>query len=89
MTVTAETTPGAPNNRLQALRLGATTNALVDVGGRTYGNRQVTIPLDGRSQQATFLVRRAQAGLATTVPLVVVDGCGDWPTSVGGGAGAF
>jgi hypothetical protein len=34
-------------------------------------------------------VRRATAGQGTTVPLVVTDSCGEWPTLVGGGPGAF
>jgi hypothetical protein len=28
-------------------------------------------------------------GQASTVELVVTDGCGDWPTFVGGGPNAF
>ncbi len=36
-----------------------------------------------------LLVRRATAGQATTVNLVVVDRCGEWPTVVGGGSSAF
>jgi hypothetical protein len=35
--------------------------------------------------QTTFTVRRATAGQAFTVPLTVVDGCGDWPAFVGRG----
>jgi hypothetical protein len=33
-------------------------------------------------------VSRVTAGQATTIPLIVVDGCGEWPTFVGGGASA-
>ena len=36
----------------------------------------------------SFTVRRSGSG-AVTVPLTVTDGCGEWKTFVGGGAGAF
>ena len=38
--------------------------------------------------QMIFYVRRLAAG-AVHVPLVVVDGCGEWQSFVGGGATAF
>jgi hypothetical protein len=37
----------------------------------------------------TFLVGRATAGQAATVSFTVTDGCGDFPTFVGGGPSAF
>ena len=33
-------------------------------------------------------VERIEPGEATTVPFVVVDDCGEWPTFVGGGTSA-
>ena len=49
--------------------------------------------LDGRRPQhpasVVLTVRRLTAGLAATVEAVVTDGCGDWPTFVGGGPTAF
>jgi hypothetical protein len=51
------------------------------------GNFTVTFPPG--TQQATFYVLRQTAGQATTVPLTVIDGCGAWPTFVGGGPTAF
>ena len=38
--------------------------------------------------QVSFTVRRVTAGQGTTVPLTVVDGCGEWSTIVGGGPSA-
>jgi hypothetical protein len=35
-----------------------------------------------------FTVERLVPGQPTTVHLSIVDGCGEWPTFVGGGAGA-
>jgi hypothetical protein len=34
-------------------------------------------------------VHRQAAGQAATVELTVTDGCGQWPTFLGGGPGAF
>jgi hypothetical protein len=46
----------------------------------------VSLPLETLS--AAFTVRRQNAGAPTHVNLTVVDGCGAWPTFVGGGASA-
>ncbi|HLH25770.1 MAG TPA: hypothetical protein VK066_24900 [Chloroflexota bacterium] len=77
------------NARLQQLQFGAATNALIDVAGTPEfsGNRTITLPLE--TQLTTFTVHHATVGQATTVPLTVVDGCGSWPTFVGGGPNAF
>jgi hypothetical protein len=48
-----------------------------------------TLPLPDRPASTTFWVRRATDGRATSLPLVVVDDCGTWPTFVGGGPTAF
>jgi hypothetical protein len=37
---------------------------------------------------ADFTVERATPGQPTTIPFTVLDGCGEWPTFVGGGANA-
>jgi hypothetical protein len=37
----------------------------------------------------TLTVERLTPGQATTVPLTMVDACGEWPTFVGGGPTAF
>lgn len=86
VTVSSDPTAHAP---LQALRFGATTNALLDVGDQTglTGNAMVSLPAG--SQQSTFMVRRAVPAQATTVSVTVVDACGEWPTIVGGGPNAF
>lgn len=80
----------ATGPRLQQLQIGAATNAQIDipVAGLTNvtGNQNVNLPLEIRT--LTLTVRHASAG-STTVPLTVVDGCGSWPTLVGGGASAF
>ena len=43
----------------------------------------------GRERMTSLLVHRVTPNQPATVPLVIVDGCGEWPTLVGGGPGAF
>jgi hypothetical protein len=77
------------NNTLREVRFGQPSNALVDVPNGPAASRAAFAhaPRDA-SPTLTFTVRRAAAG-ATTVPIVVADRCGEWPTLVGGGADAF
>jgi hypothetical protein len=82
-------TANGVNNRLAQLRFQPTTNALVDVRDRSGAQGPFTVDLPDQPQQLIFFVRRANAGAATTVPVIVVDGCGLWPTVVGGGPSAF
>jgi len=89
VTVTAGTQAPNATNRLTELRFGAGTNALVDVAGQTGRTGAFTVPLNGSPTSVTFVVRRATTGQATTIPLTVVDTCGDWPTFVGGGPSGF
>lgn len=89
VTITAGTPPTAPDNRLRSLRFGTASNALIDVAGLVGQPGGFTTDFNPPTGQTSFSVRRAQPGAAVTVPLVVVDGCGDWPTFVGGGPAAF
>ena len=88
VTVSAGTTATVSNNQLQAVRFGPPTNAAIEANGQTMtGNSSISLPANTR--QFTFVVRRAAAGASATVPIVVVDQCGDWSTFVGGGPDAF
>jgi hypothetical protein len=89
-------TATAGAGRLREIRFGAATNAWIAVpagaGGRaglanSPGN--ASLLLTDRPQSLTFSVIRAAGGQATTVPLTLVDDCGDWKTFVGGGPTAF
>jgi hypothetical protein len=81
----------ATGPRIQQVQIGAATNARIDVplAGLTNvtGNQTGNLPLETRT--LTMTVHHNTAGQSTTVPLTVVDGCGSWPTLVGGGASAF
>jgi predicted outer membrane repeat protein len=87
VTVTATAATGLPSNRLVELRFGSARNARVTIGGQTQSG-SFTYPVTGNVSELTFTVTRATPGQPTTVPLVVVDDCGEWPTFVGGGSAA-
>jgi N-acetylneuraminic acid mutarotase len=82
------TAPASANDRLLALRFGVATNARIEAGGQS-GTGGFSVSLSPGTQQTTFVVTRVTAGQGATVPLVVVDACGEWPTVVGGGPTAF
>jgi predicted outer membrane repeat protein len=87
VTVSATAANGLPSNRLVELRFANATNARITIGGQTEsGNFTYRVPEN--TSELTFTVTRATAGQPTTVPLVVVDSCGEWPTFVGGGSAA-
>ncbi|HEY7065782.1 MAG TPA: hypothetical protein VII06_30180 [Chloroflexota bacterium] len=46
------------------------------------------VALPGFPAAVTLTVHRVSDGQPTTVELTVFDGCGPWPTFVGGGPGA-
>jgi hypothetical protein len=87
VTVAATANPGSGPNLLQSLQFTQLDNAIVDVGGQTAVTG--TFSVQPPTQSLTLYVRRATAGAASTVRLNVQDGCGAWPTLVGGGPSAF
>ena len=87
--VQATTTSGAPANRLRELRFSAARNATIVVRNAQSSVGGFSVGLPDRPSQLTFSVYRQTSGLATTVPLVAVDDCGDWTTFVGGGPSSF
>jgi thermitase len=81
---------------LQSIQFGnpasnpsAPSNALIDIGSQVGQRGSFTFSAPAGSRSTTFFVRRDTPGAATTVPLVVSDSCGAWPTLVGGGPSAF
>jgi hypothetical protein len=80
--------PGG-NNQLVSLQFTQLTNARVDVPGCPTVSSPTTLTLDARPASVVLTVTRIAAAQATTVELTVVDGCGSWPTFVGGGPSAF
>jgi hypothetical protein len=90
VTVTAGTSSTLLNNQLRSITFSTASNALIDVpGGPTGSTGDFTVSLPPGTTQFSFEVRRAQRGASSTVPFVVLDACGSWPTFVGGGANGF
>jgi hypothetical protein len=89
VTLTARDAACGANNTLFEVRVGTATNALVDVGDGTLHGAGFVYLLPTPARQVTFTVVRQASGQASTVTLTVVDGCGAWPTLVGGGPNAF
>jgi hypothetical protein len=87
--VRVESTPLTPqqNNPLRQVRFGELQNARVTLNGQPIASGTVvTMPPDTFAVE--FAVERQTPGQSTTVHFVVVDGCGEWKTFVGGGTGA-
>jgi hypothetical protein len=61
------------------------------VGGLSAQPGPFTYTPPGGALQVNFVVHRLTPGVATTVPLLVFDGCptSPWTTLVGGGPHAF
>lgn len=74
-------------NPITSIRLGTLQNARVTLNGQTLSSGQ-TLTLPANTTALELVITRITPGQATTVPLTVVDGCGEWQTVVGGGAGA-
>lgn len=80
------------NNLLQSLQFTRLANATVDVATApvsTVTTTPTTVSLPSHPPSIQLTVHRVTAGQAATVELTVTDGCGSWPTFVGGGANAF
>src|SRR5689334_6882912 len=85
----ATVTVTGPGNTLQHLRFQAGSNVRVEVDGVAHP-LPYTATLPAGTAAKTFGVLQQSAGQAATITqLIVVDGCGEWPTLVGGGATAF
>jgi hypothetical protein len=90
VTLSVGVNAGMPSNALSRVAFTSGTNAQFDLGPVEVGKQPpYTWSLSPGTQQATFYVGRITPGQATTLNLVAVDACGEWPTFVGGGPGAF
>jgi len=82
--------PTVQNNALRQVKFGSFQNARVTLNGQPIPSGETfTIADPANTHGVDFVVERVTPGQATTVPFVVVDGCGEWPTFVGGGPTAF
>jgi hypothetical protein len=89
-TITARTNLGTPTNSLLRLDFAKPAVAIVDIpGGPSNQAAPFTYTPTAGTTSVSFFIRQQTPGQAATVPLTVVDTCGNWPTFVGGGAGTF
>jgi N-acetylneuraminic acid mutarotase len=90
-TLQVTVTATGSNNGLRSVRFASLANAVVNVGSQQNQTAPfaVSIPSGQEPTALQFVVQRRTAGQATTVQLVVIDGCGEWSTFVGGGPSAF
>jgi hypothetical protein len=80
------------NNQLQSLQFTGLTNATVEVATSpvtTVSNTPTTVNLPTRPATIGLTVRRVAPDQATLAMVTVTDGCGSWPTFVGGGPSAW
>jgi hypothetical protein len=75
----------AGGGMIRQVRFGPTQNAIVDVGTLANQTGSFSYAPSPASATVAFSVRRQAAG-ASTVPIVLVDDCGEWRSFVGGGA---
>jgi hypothetical protein len=79
-------------NTITALRFDdprPSVNATLDVGGQAGRSGAFVYTPPANSTTVAITIRPVAQGQAATVNLTVADGCGDWPTIIGGGAGAI
>jgi uncharacterized repeat protein (TIGR01451 family) len=89
VTISAGTLPATPSNALREVRFGAAQNALIDIPSGPSGSPGGFAHRPSDGVVLTFFVRRASPSGAATVPLVLIDECGEYRTFVGGGPSAF
>lgn len=86
-TLQVRLTAGA--GQLREVRFGSATGALITVADRTNSPGNFSLTLAPNTQQLVFAIRPVPLGATMTVPLTVVDDCGEWRTFVGGGHDAW
>ncbi|MFN8632428.1 MAG: SBBP repeat-containing protein [Chloroflexota bacterium] len=83
--ISAQSSAGVPGNFLSQIRLTSVVNALVDLLGLTGLSGAQTLNTTGKPATVNLTVHFVPRNTFSTVRLVAVDGCGDWPTLVGAG----
>jgi YVTN family beta-propeller protein len=74
---------------ISSIEFKLATNAIVVIGGTSRTPPFTHTPPNPIGQVTFETVRQGAAGTPVTVPFTVVDGCGPWPTFVGGGSQAW
>jgi hypothetical protein len=71
---------------MQDVRILSTQNAVVDFDTQQNITGAYTYTPQAGTTSLTFTIRRPSSG-ASTVPMIVTDGCGEWRTLAGAGPG--
>jgi hypothetical protein len=87
VTLSTSANAGSAPNLLQTLQFTRLDNAVVEIGSQV--GVAGTFNVLPAATNLTLFVRRAAPGAASMVEFTVLDGCGPWPTFVGGGPSAF
>jgi hypothetical protein len=88
LSIEASRTAAAPYNTLHRLQILRVSNAAVEVEGAEYRLPGAVVELDGKLVSTQIFVQRVTAVGAFTATIGIVDDCGEWQTSAGGGASA-
>ncbi len=86
--VVATTSVGLPVNAVRALKFTKLDNAGVLFNGVQVAEGS-TVDVPAGATDVLFIVGRVTGGQATTVAFAAIDGCGEWPSLVGGGPNGF
>jgi hypothetical protein len=90
VTLTARDAGCRPNNRIAQVEITSLTNAIIELPGNVVlRTAPVELPLSLGVPQVSFTLVRITDGESAMASLLVTDGCGGWPTFVGGGPTAF
>jgi N-acetylneuraminic acid mutarotase len=88
--ITARDAACTPNNQLVQIQFTALTNAGIQLPGDVIVHTTpFTVPIAPGNAQTSFTVIRTTPGQPTNATFTVTDGCGAWPTFVGGGPNSF
>jgi hypothetical protein len=85
VTLTAGSIPGSFANVIRTIRFGEAVNATIETDGRTAGPGPFSVSPPGGVPTFTFGASRVDAGRPFTIPLLITDNYGDFPTLVGQG----
>ncbi|HEY7066159.1 MAG TPA: carboxypeptidase-like regulatory domain-containing protein [Chloroflexota bacterium] len=90
VTVTARNGGCTPDNQLVQLQFTVLSNGAIQrPSDLALHQTPFTVSIPPGTAQTSFTLLRLNPDQAATAQLVITDGCGTWPTFVGGGPGSF
>jgi type 1 glutamine amidotransferase len=89
VTIAANDNGALVGNRLQRVAFNRVTNGAISIGSFADRRSPFFVELAPTVRDARFTADRVDATRPLHVDLAVTDGCGTWPTFIGGGPSAF